>query len=94
MEIAFTSPGWIAEEKLLAIGLSVPSCGACLSNIAIAPDGRVIPCQSWLDEKPLGDMRTESFKKIWNRAASRKHRAYASKNKKSCPLRERGEKQK
>lgn len=25
MEIAFTSPGWIAEEKLLAIGLSVPS---------------------------------------------------------------------
>ena len=94
MEIAFTSPGWIAEEKLLAIGLSVPSCGACLSNMAIAPDGRVIPCQSWLDEKPLGDMRTESFKKIWNRAASRKHRAYASKNKKSCPLRERGEKQK
>lgn len=94
MEIAFTSPGWIAEEKLLAIGLSVPSCGACLSNMAIAPDGRVIPCQSWLDEKPLGDMRTESFKKIWNRAASRKHRAYAAKNKKSCPLRERGEKQK
>lgn len=37
MEIAFTSPGWIAEEKLLAIGLSVPSCGACLSNMAIAP---------------------------------------------------------
>ena len=28
MEIAFTSPGWIEEEKLRELGLMVPSCGA------------------------------------------------------------------
>ena len=88
MEIAFTSPGWISEERLLEIGLSVPSCGACLSNMAITPDGRVVPCQSWLEGETLGDMRTEKFERIWKRAACRKHRAYAAKNTKNCPLRD------
>ena len=51
MEISFTSPGWIEEKKLKELGLDVPSCGACLSNMAIAPDGEVVPCQSWLRKR-------------------------------------------
>ncbi len=51
MEISFTSPGWIKEDKLKELKLSIPSCGACLSNMAITPDGEVVPCQSWLRRK-------------------------------------------
>lgn len=50
MEISFTSPGWISSKKLKELKLDIPSCGACLSNMAIAPDGEVVPCQSWLSE--------------------------------------------
>lgn len=57
MEISFTSPGWIKEDKLTALGLNVPSCGACLSNMAVTPDGQVVPCQSWLSGESHGDMR-------------------------------------
>lgn len=50
MEISFTSPGWISSKKLKELKLDIPNCGACLSNMAIAPDGEVVPCQSWLSE--------------------------------------------
>ena len=67
MEIDFTSPGLIGKELLEDLGMNVPMCGACLSNMAIAPDGTVIPCQSWLNENSgLGNILTDSFKSIWN----------------------------
>lgn len=57
MEINFTSPGWLPEETLRTLGFTqIPSCGACLSNMAVAPDGTVLPCQSWLTGKGLGNM--------------------------------------
>lgn len=87
MEINFTSPGWISEEKLRALGLDVPSCGACLSNMAVTPNGKVIPCQSWLDGEVLGDMRTERFSKIWNHPACKKHRTFSANMDQTCPLR-------
>ena len=87
MEISFTSPGWISEEKLRKLGLNVPSCGACLSNMAITPNGKVIPCQSWLSGEILGDMRNDRFSKIWNHPACKKHRAFSAKMDQTCPLR-------
>ena len=67
MEIDFTSPGLIDKELLENLNMNVPMCGACLSNMAIAPDGTVIPCQSWLKEgSGLGNILTENFNKIWN----------------------------
>ncbi|MBR2024658.1 MAG: radical SAM protein [Clostridia bacterium] len=67
MEIDFTSPGLIKKELLEELNMNVPMCGACLSNMAIAPDGTVIPCQSWLKEgSGLGNILTENFNKIWN----------------------------
>ena len=60
MEISFTSPGWVEQEKLAELGLTVPTCGACLSNMAIAPNGNVVPCQSWLsDDGVLGSILKE-----------------------------------
>lgn len=87
MEMNFTSPGWIAEEKLRALGLDVPSCGACLSNMAVTPDGRVIPCQSWLSKETLGDIRRDSWKKIWGNPLCKKHRLFSAEMKQICLLR-------
>lgn len=67
MELNFTSPGWVKEDKLIELGIDIPSCGACLSNMAITPNGNVVPCQSWLDKNSsLGNILTTKWKKIWN----------------------------
>lgn len=92
MELSFTSPGWVDEQRLLQIGLPwVPSCGACLSNMAVAPDGQVIPCQSWLSEDALGNMLTDPWNKIWNSAACRKIREESAKMEQICQLRRGGQ---
>ena len=70
MELSFTSPGRADPAVLKELGLAVPMCGACLSNMAVAPDGSVVPCQSWLSgSAPLGNMLTDSWKRIWNHPA-------------------------
>ena len=37
MELNFTSPGWIENDFFEELGISTPTCGACLSNMAITP---------------------------------------------------------
>lgn len=88
LEISFTSPGWISKERLKAMKIVVPSCGACLSNMAIAPNGEVIPCQSWLFEDGLGNILTTDFKKIWNSKKCKKQRKFAMDNLEVCALKE------
>lgn len=91
MEISFTSPGWINEKKLKELGLDIPSCGACLSNMAIAPDGEVVPCQSWLGKDAgLGNILTTNWKDIWNNPMCKKQRNYSAKSLGKCPLKEGG----
>lgn len=89
MEIDFTSPGWLKEETLRSLGLTlVPSCGACLSNMAIAPDGGVIPCQSWLSSQPLGNMLADDWDKIWQSQRCAAIRAKSAKMEQLCQLRQ------
>ena len=88
VELDFTSPGWLPEETLRTLGLHlIPSCGACLSNMAIAPDGSVIPCQSWLSAPPLGNMRTDDWRTIWNGERCAVIRAESAKMDHICQLR-------
>ena len=87
MEISFTSPGWIEPGFCNELGLSEPSCGACLSNMAVTPGGHVVPCQSWLDGCVLGDMRADSWDDIWNGERCREIRANSAKMDGTCPLR-------
>ena len=88
MELDFTSPGWLKEETLRALGLTlVPSCGACLSNMAIAPDGGVIPCQSWLSSQPLGNILADDWDKIWQSERCAAIRAKSAKMEQLCQLR-------
>ena len=87
MDLSFTSPGWVSEARLQEIGLiMIPSCGACLSNMAIGPDGTVLPCQSWLSGPGLGNMLTTPWKEIWNATACKEIRAISAKMEKQCQL--------
>ena len=87
MELDFTSPGWLKEETLRSLGLTlVPSCGACLSNMAVAPDGTVIPCQSWLGGTALGNILTDDWPAIWDGEACRAIRAKSAKMEHICQL--------
>ena len=88
MEINFTSPGWLPDAVLLDLGFTqVPSCGACLSNMAVAPDGTVLPCQSWLREGAgLGNILHDPWHKIWNAPACRCVREESAKMEHICQL--------
>lgn len=87
MEISFTSPGWVEPEFCEALGIRVPSCGACLSNMAITPGGNVVPCQSWLSDAPLGSMLTDPWETIWDSPACAARRAESARMEGLCPLR-------
>jgi len=88
MEMDFTSPGLISRERLEALGMNVPMCGAALSNMAIAPDGMVVPCQSWLgSDAALGNILEEPFKKIWKHPMAVKLRKMTEEQAMRCPFR-------
>jgi MoaA/NifB/PqqE/SkfB family radical SAM enzyme len=88
MEVSFTSPGWIDEKVLQHLEMVVPSCGACLSNMAIAPNGEVLPCQSWLGGLGLGNILKEPWEKIWNGKSCQAIRKRAAKEEQICLLKE------
>ena len=95
MEIDFTSPGLIDKEILEAEGMNVPMCGACLSNMAIAPDGSVVPCQSWLgDGASLGNLLTDDFSMIWYHPSCVALRTMGEDESLCCPFRTRKEAEK
>ena len=88
MEIDFTSPGLINAKKLDELGMNVPMCGAALSNMAIAPDGTVVPCQSWLSaDASLGNILTDPFKRIWNHPMCKQLRNMSEEQALNCPFR-------
>ena len=87
MELSFTSPGWVEPGFCYELGLNEPSCGACLSNMAITPGGNVVPCQSWLSDDVLGDMRADSWDSIWNGARCLEIRMHSAEMDGTCPLR-------
>ena len=87
MELDFTSPGWLDEETLRSLSLTlIPSCGACLSNMAVAPDGTVVPCQSWLGGVTLGHILTDCWNSIWDSEECRTIRAESAKMEHICQL--------
>ncbi len=87
MEIAFTSPGWIPQAVFDELNIPSPSCGACLSNMAITPAGNVVPCQSWLSDKPLGNLLEDDWASIWDGMPCTERRNYSADLTGECPLR-------
>jgi radical SAM protein with 4Fe4S-binding SPASM domain len=66
--------------------LGVKGCSAALYNMAVEPDGAVIPCQSYY--QPLGNLLTDSWDSIWNHtlAVSLRERKNAPAECASCQL--------
>ncbi len=87
MEISFTSPGWVENSFCDELGINPPTCGACLSNMAITPSGKVVPCQSWLSDDAIGDMLTDEWIAIWNNDKCKERRDYSAEMAGQCPLR-------
>ncbi|MBR6113189.1 MAG: SPASM domain-containing protein, partial [Bacilli bacterium] len=87
LDIQFTSPGILTDEELNARNLIIPSCGAGVSNMAVLPNGEVIPCQSWLKGEKLGSALNYEWCYIWDDKLCRKIRKEASKNTNICLLR-------
>ncbi len=86
LDLTFTSPGWLNKQQLEEIGLSAPICGACLTNMAVMPNGAVTACQSWLDDPDgLGNLLTIPWKEIWNHPKCKKMRHMEQEG---CPLQE------
>ena len=89
MELDFTSPGWLDEQTLRSMGLNlIPSCGACLSNMALAPDGSVVPCQSWLGGVTLGHILNDEWSAVWDSEQCRAIRSESAKMEHICQLRQ------
>lgn len=87
MEISFTSPGWVEDSFCEELGIKTPSCGACLSNMAVTPGGNVVPCQSWLSDRVLGNMLKDEWETIWNNEECKKRRDFSAQMTGKCPLR-------
>jgi len=47
----------------MALGLGMKQCSACRLNMAVEPDGAVIPCQSYYE--PVGNLLKDDWKDIW-----------------------------
>jgi MoaA/NifB/PqqE/SkfB family radical SAM enzyme len=87
MEISFTPPGWVDADYCNELGITTPSCGACLSNMAVTPGGNVVPCQSWLSGDVLGNILKDEWDEIWNSEECSKRREYSASQRCECPLR-------
>ncbi|MBI0583028.1 MAG: radical SAM protein [Methanomassiliicoccus sp.] len=46
------------------LGLGIKQCTACSLNMAVEPDGTVLPCQSYY--RPLGNILKDQWENIWN----------------------------
>ena len=86
MEFTWYTPTEYCEANPLQLELGIKSCSACRINMAIEPDGTVIPCQSYTIA-PLGNILKDNWKKIWNNPICQKvrERKYAPDKCYECP---------
>jgi len=85
-EFRWYTPTPYCKLNPMELGLGIKSCTACRLNMAIEPNGDVIPCQSYYS--PLGNILKDDFKKIWDHdlCKSIRNRDYAPEECKTCPL--------
>jgi radical SAM protein with 4Fe4S-binding SPASM domain len=58
------SPTPYCEFNPVNAGLGIKQCTACSINMAIEPDGTVLPCQSYYES--LGNILEDPWDRIWN----------------------------
>ncbi len=86
MEFTWYTPTQYCELNPLELELGLKTCSACRINMAIEPDGTVIPCQSYI-MAPLGNILTDNWNAIWNHSTCKKIRSkdYSPEKCHECP---------
>ena len=56
--------------------------------MAVAPDGTVVPCQSWLTDTHIGNLLQDNWKDIWENKECEKIRKVHKKKFNVCLLNE------
>lgn len=63
-EFRWYTPTPYCKLNPMEMDLGVKQCSACRLNMAVEPDGGVIPCQSYYEQ--MGNILTHSWERIWN----------------------------
>ncbi len=72
IEFRWYTPTPYCRLNPMELGLGLKQCSACRLNMAVEPDGGVIPCQSYY--KRMGNILTDNWNGIWNNDLCRKIR--------------------
>jgi radical SAM protein with 4Fe4S-binding SPASM domain len=64
VNLVWYTPTPYCELNPLSYGLGIKQCTACSLNMAVEPDGSVLPCQSYYE--PLGNVLTDDWMTIWD----------------------------
>ncbi len=64
VRIIWYTPTPYCELNPINLGLGIKQCTACSINMAVEPDGSVIPCQSYYCS--LGNILTDPWESIWS----------------------------
>lgn len=64
VKLIWYTPTPYHELNPVNYGLGIKQCTACSLNMAVEPDGSVLPCQSYYE--PLGNILTDPWEKIWD----------------------------
>ncbi|MCU0861646.1 MAG: radical SAM protein [Methanomassiliicoccales archaeon] len=63
LRLTWFTPTPYCELNPVNLGLGIKQCTACALNMAIEPDGEVLPCQSYY--RSLGNIIHDDWKDIW-----------------------------
>jgi radical SAM protein with 4Fe4S-binding SPASM domain len=64
VNLVWYTPTPYCEFNPLSYGLGIKQCTACSINMAVEPDGSVLPCQSYY--QPLGNILQDEWAHIWD----------------------------
>jgi len=86
IKLTWYTPTPYCEFNPVNYGLGIKQCTACSLNMAIEPDGSVLPCQSYY--QPLGNILVDQWDSIWEHSLCReiRERGYIPDKCKDCDL--------
>jgi radical SAM protein with 4Fe4S-binding SPASM domain len=87
-EFRWYTPTPYCKLNPMEMELGMKQCSACRLNMAVEPDGGVIPCQSYYEQ--MGNILTDKWEKIWNHSTCKniRDRKDLPKECKDCDLHE------
>ena len=86
VKLIWYTPTPYCELNPINLGLGIKQCTACSLNMAVEPDGTVLPCQSYY--RPLGNILRDPWESIWGHELCRniRQRKYLDKKCSDCEL--------